>query len=133
MSLVRGLKEQTDTTPCLETMLWQNSNTTTVFSERTIILNDAIPNYRYIKFEFYKSNTATDLYSVIYDKNEVLKFIATRLCGNMAVFAGGNQGENSFIRPIMYINDTSLKIGNCLYGADSYNNLAIPYRIYGIQ
>lgn len=114
-----------------ETVLWTNSSPTTNFSSQTITLSEDIDNFEYLKIKALGSTT-NNLEINIYISVEDFK-----KGGNSGAVAGpalyGANSGGTARRALYYKTDTTILVDNAEGGASTFNNIAIPVEISGIN
>ena len=123
------------------TLLWQNNAYTSNFEGQNAYLNQSIRNFRTIRVVSYSPNANNWCYNdypvSIFVGSGYGNSIRQATAGPMKL-ANANS-DTIVIRPMWYINDTTIYFNFCLFINISHsavaitNNEMVPYQIYGIN
>ena len=117
-----------------ETVLWENPSPTSAFTTQTVLLNQSINNFKYLKFYYRisKSNSTENFIIISVDNFTLMTYENNSFFGGLT---GKISNDNSYCRVIVYKSSTSISIQTAtkLKYAAATGDYFIPTKINGMK
>lgn len=119
-----------------ETVLWTNPSPGSSFSVRNVALSQSFRDFKYIKIYSKNSVTASTTAGIAVEPADIVN--STLAAYNRLVMLIGAVDSNAsaiYSRRLLYVNDTTLNIGDAgaLNNSAVNNNYSIPTKIVGLK
>ncbi len=120
-----------------ETLLWENSNTSTARSSLDATLSQSLQNFQKIRVEYaYNTSTDGEFYAVFPVKDADGQYMFPTGTGKQRMCIGlNNASGNPFVRQFYVSSDTLIHFNNAyrVNTSGNTNSNLIPWKIYGIN